>query len=78
MKNAKLTIRLPAGELDFAKAYAREHDMTLTALVHRFFSQLRRSQDTDIPRSLEAITGLIPPDVDTRDEYVTHLQRKHR
>ena len=78
MKDAKLTIRLPAGELDFAKAYAREHNMTLTALVHRFFSQLRKSRNADIPRSLEAITGLIPPDVDARDEYAAHLQGKHR
>ena len=78
MNNAKLTIRLPASELDFAKAYAREHDMTLTALVHRFFSQLRKSQNADIPRSLEKITGLIPPDVNAKDEYATHLQGKHR
>jgi len=52
--------------------------MTLTALIHRFFSQLRKSQDPDVPRSLEAITGLIPPDVNARDEYAAHLQDKHR
>jgi len=78
MNDAKLTVRLPVGDLDFAKAYAREHGMTLTALVHRFFSQLRESQDSDIPRSLETITGLIPPDVNARDEYAAHLQDKHR
>ena len=78
MNDAKLTVRLPSGDLDFARAYAREHGMTLTSLILRFFSQLRRAQGADVPRSLEAITGLIPPDVNARDEYAAHLEGKHR
>ena len=78
MKDAKLTIRLEVDELEFAKAYAREHHMSLTALVHRFFSQLRRARDTGIPAGLEGISGLVPPDTDAREEHVAHLLEKHR
>jgi hypothetical protein len=78
MKDAKLTLRLPAEELEFVKKYAREHRLTLTALVHRFFLELQRTQADEVPRSLTAIAGLVPSEVDVRDEYARHRQRKHR
>ena len=78
MKNAKLTVRLAADELQFAKAYAREHHMTLTALIHRFFSRLQRAQNADVPASLEGIAGLVPADADAREERAAHLMEKHQ
>ncbi len=78
MKSAKLTIRLEVDELEFARTYAREHHISLTALVHRFFSQLRRAQDAGVPAGLEGIAGLVPPDTDAREEHVARLLEKHR
>ena len=78
MNDAKLTIRLPASELEFAKAYAREHRLTVTALVQRFLQQLRGTPNPDVPRSLADIAGLVPPEVDARAEYVASRQEKHR
>jgi hypothetical protein len=72
MNNAKLTVRLPEQDLDFVREYARSHGMTLAALVHRFISQLRRSRMSGPTRDLAPITGLIPSDVDARDEFAGH------
>jgi hypothetical protein len=78
MHDAKLTIRLPTDELQFAKAYAREHRLTVTALIQRFLQQLRVTQAAGVPPSLDGIAGLVPPDVDARAEYVAGRQERHR
>ena len=73
MESTKLTIRLPKDELEMVKAYAHEHDMTLTSLVRRYFSRLRTSRQQEVPGSLETIAGLVPPNVDARDEHASHV-----
>jgi hypothetical protein len=72
----KLTIRVPRSDLEFAKAYAKSHGVTLTEMVDRY---LRRLRDTpDLPSQMVAqITGLIPADINAEDEYRTHLLAKH-
>ena len=77
MNDAKLTIRLPASDLAFARAYAREHRLTVTALVHRLFVQLRGTPERDVPQSLIAIAALVPPGIDARADYVASRQEKH-
>ena len=78
MKNAKLTVRLPEEDLEFAKQYARENKLTLTALVHRFFSRLRTARETEISPHLEPIVGLVPPDVNAAEEHRKHLLEKQK
>ncbi len=78
MNSAKLTVRLPPAELEFAKAYAREHGFSLTALIHRYLSHLRSAEDSSVPNEVSAIAGIIPADADTREEYVAHSEKKHQ
>ena len=78
MNSAKLTIRLPAEELEFAKTYARDHGVSLTALVHRYFARLRAAQSPEVPVEVAPIIGLIPPAARVREEHATYLEKKHR
>ena len=78
MKDAKLTIRLPAGELAFAKEYAREHSFSLTALVLRYFMRLRTAEARDVAPEVRGIAGIVPSKVDARRECHEHRARKHR
>lgn len=76
MNDAKLTIRLPTAELDFAKSYARRSGCSLTTLISRYLTRLRSATEGEIPSEIKAIAGLVPPKVDARAEYRSHRTRE--
>jgi hypothetical protein len=76
MNDAKMTIRLPISELEFAKAYARRNGFSLTALVGRYLARLQSLTEGDIPAEIKAISGIVPSKVDARAEYHAHHMRK--
>lgn len=78
METTKLTVRLPREDVEFAKRYAREHGITVTALIDRYFSRLRTGHWGPIHPEVERISGLVPEDVDAREFYRSHLLEKHR
>lgn len=45
METAKLTVRLPKQNLEFAERYARAHRITVTKLVDQFFRGLRNREE---------------------------------
>lgn len=72
MNDARLTMRLPSEYLSFARAYAREREMTLTDLVVGYFKRLRESLSikSQLPPSVSEMVGIIPAsDRDHMDEY---------
>lgn len=73
----KLTIRLPREDVEFAKAYAKAHGLTVTEVIDRFLRRMRSAQEEGLSPELEAITGLVPPEVDAEEEYRRHLAGKH-
>lgn len=78
-ERARLTVRLPKKDLEFAKQYARDHRMTLTELIGRYFELLQWSRKEPIHPEVERISGIIPSeDVDPKDLYREHLIRKHQ
>lgn len=76
-ETAKLTIRLPRGDLEFAKAYARAHGLSVTEFIDRYLRRIQALESHVPAPELEAITGLIPPEVDAQAEYRRHLREKH-
>ena len=78
METAKVTVRLPREDIEFAKRYARIHRMTFTELIDRHLRQLRSQAESEIHPEVEKISGLVPHDVDARAEYHEHLLKKHR
>lgn len=77
METVKLTVRLPKGDLEFAKKYAQEHRITVTELIDRYLRCLRVGKGA-IRSEVEDISGLIPPEVSARAEYREHALGKHR
>lgn len=79
MATAKLTVRLPKEDIEFAKQYARAHGLTLTELIDRHFRHLRNQMDSEIHPEVEQISGLVPAHVNTEGaEYHEHLLKKHQ
>lgn len=77
MDTAKLTVRLPKNDLEFAKRYAQAHRMTVTELIDRYLRSLQGEAGMIHPE-VERISGLIPAEVDARAEYRQHVLDKYR
>ena len=74
----KLTVRLPEDSLAFLKKYAADHGLTVTEVVDRYLRRLRAfSSRTRVHERVVRVSGLLPPEVDARDEYATHMAEKH-
>lgn len=77
MQMSKLTIRLPKEEVGFARQYAKNHGMSLTELIARYFRSIQRSFQGELNSEVQKIAGLIPEDIDARKEYLEYIEAKH-
>lgn len=77
MNTAKMTIRLPRKDLDIAKQYALQHNLSLTGLVLRYFERLRPDETNGIPPEIAAVAGTLPAGIDVRAEYAAAMEAKH-
>jgi hypothetical protein len=73
----KLTIRLPKRHVEFAKAYAKVHGLTVTEVIDRYLRHIQALEQRPLAPELEAILGLVPGDVDAEAEYRRHIQSRH-
>jgi hypothetical protein len=76
-ETVKLTVRLPREDAAYAKAYARAHGMTVTEVIDRYLRRMRAADERSPSPELEAITGLVPENVDAEAEYRRHIWEKH-
>ncbi len=73
----KLTIRLPKEDVAFAKAYAKAHGLSVTEVIDRYLRRMRALDRQSPVPELEAITGIVPSDVDAEGEFRRHGLDKH-
>lgn len=73
----KLTIRLPREDVEFAKAYAKAHGLTVTEMIDRYLRSLRAASAGELSPEIDAISGLVPSDVDAESEHRLHVRGKH-
>ena len=78
MGTRKLTIRLPEEEIDFAKEYAARHGLTMTQLIDRYLKELQRRPEGQLHPDIVRFSGIIPDQVDARDDYYADIEEKHR
>ncbi|MCC5870452.1 MAG: hypothetical protein JJU27_18270 [Gammaproteobacteria bacterium] len=77
VETTKLTIRLPRRHVEFAKAYARAHGVTVTEVIDRYLRRMQALEQYAPSAEVAAITGVIPGDVDAEAEWGQHLVDKH-
>lgn len=78
METRKLTIRLPEEDIDFAKDYAARHGLTMTQLIDRYLKELQRRPEGRLHPDIVRFSGIIPEQVDARDDYYASLEDKHK
>ncbi|MCG6658053.1 hypothetical protein HOP52_09830 [Halomonas campisalis] len=76
-ETTKVTIRLPKQDVEFAKAYAKAHGISMTEVIDRHLRRLRELERHTPSAELDAITGLLPSDLDAERVYREHLVEKH-
>lgn len=77
-ETVKLTVRLPREDVEFAKRYARAHDLTVTEVIDRYLRRMRVLEPGQLAPELDEITGLVPADVDAEAAYREYLQARHQ
>lgn len=78
--NSKLTLLLDTDTIARAKQYAAQKELSLSALVETFFTQLTSEQKKVHRYSpiVESLAGIIPPPQEPDDaEYLRHLEEKY-
>ena len=78
METTKLTLRLPKVDVEHAKAYAKDHGITVTELIDRYFRRLERPSGRGVHPEVALFAGLVPSGVDARALYAEHLLDEHR
>lgn len=76
-ETTKLTIRLPRGHVEFAKAYARAHGITVTEVIDRYLRRMQALEQQGPSAELAAITGFMPAEIDAEAEWHRHMVEKH-
>lgn len=81
--NRKLTLSLKAEIIEKAKAYAKEHNTSLSQLVENYFDKLTADLDTtEDPKGsiVDMLGGIISldDDFDEKREWKEHLIEKHK
>lgn len=77
VETTKLTIRLPREDVAFAKAYAKAHGLSVTEVIDRYLRRMRALDEQAPIPELDAITGLVPSNVDAQAEFRRHRRDKH-
>jgi len=78
MTTKKLQVELPAEDVEFMEAYAKEHGKSVADVLAQYIQRLKSRQSQDLHPEVKKITGVLPPDLDVKSEYHQHIVDKHQ
>jgi hypothetical protein len=78
METIELTIQLPKTEAQLLKDYAQQDHLTISEFVDRLIQQFQRTKEYSLHPEIEAISGILPSDLDAKQEYYDYLEEKYR
>lgn len=78
METMSFTIELPKTEATFLKDYARRHRITISQLMDYLIEQLQQSEEYVLHPDIQKFSGIVPGDVDAKQEYYEYLEEKYR
>ena len=73
----KLTLRLPEEDVAYVKAFARKHGLTVTEVIDRYLRRMRRLDQRVPSPEIARLRGLVPREIDVKNEYQQYLVEKH-
>jgi hypothetical protein len=73
----KLTLRLNQRLIKQAKEYAAQHNISVSELVETYFLHLDRKIEPAHTPLVQRLTGILPADVDVKQEHEDYLEEKY-
>jgi hypothetical protein len=73
----KLTIRLPTWQVEFVKRFAKNHGVTVTEVVSRYFEKLQSDTEHELHPEVQKMVGILPPDADLETARWEHYKEKY-
>ena len=84
MTDTKLTLKLNSDSITRAKIYSAEHNVSLSAMVEKFFDNLTLpsssvASENKYSSLVNELAGIIslPEDYDYKADYLEHLEDKY-
>jgi len=71
-----IQITLPDKELNFLENYAKQQGITVSKLIENWTQRLQEKHH--LHPDLAAITGILPVELDVKEEYCRHVLDKHQ
>ena len=77
--NTKLTLNLNKEIIEEAKTYARSQSVSLSKLIENYLHSLTREskKESTVSPLVESLTGIIPGDLNEREEYRDYIDQKY-
>lgn len=77
--NTKLTLNLNKEIIEEAKTYARSQSVSLSKLIENYLHSLTREskKESTVSPLVESLTGIIPGDLNEREEYREYIDQKY-
>ncbi len=77
--NTKLTLNLDKEIIHEAKAYAKNHSVSLSKLIENYLNSLTRTskKQTTVSPLVESLTGIIPSEYDEKMDYRNYIDQKY-
>ncbi|NJO17971.1 MAG: hypothetical protein HC877_20265 [Thioploca sp.] len=73
-----LNISLPQTDLEFLQQYAQQQNLTVSEVITQWVRCLQVREKPSLHPQLATITGILPTNLNVRDDYYQHILRKHQ
>ncbi len=78
MTTRTLRIQIPEEDAEFVESYAKKHGKSVDEMLDQFIKELQQQESRHLHPEVQKITGILPEDVDVREEYYRHIRGKHQ
>jgi len=73
-----VTVSLADEDLEFLKRFSEAQGTSVGEFLARQARSLRKQLEKPLPAEIRAASGIIASDVDSKAEYLDHMERKHQ
>jgi hypothetical protein len=78
MGTKTVTIEIPEEDARFVEEYAEKHDLSVDDVLDTYIRRLQQRESQGLHREVRKMTGILPADINVKEDYYRHITEKHR